>query len=192
MRMRPGLALAVVASVTALAGACAEQRDIEGTPPAPGRNDPSGPTASPMPGSTASWEGKEDQEEAMQRATRALNAVEPDGASRVDEGMENLTQGLAKTFEVKGTAPYTFGIACQAPTDRTVTLTLSRGTANSEWEVTCGDREADRFDIPAGGRFTAGIAPTAQNADGLVLWRLDTVAADDVDGCDDDIQGCEN
>jgi hypothetical protein len=178
MRTRTGLALAFVVSAMALTGACTEQENQER---------PASANATPTP----SWEGKEDQEDAMRRATRALNAVESDGASRVDAGMENLAQGLDKTLEAKGGRPYTFGIACQAPTHRTVTLRLARGDADSEWEVTCGDREADRFDIPAGGRFTARIAPAGEDTDGLVLWRLDTVSPDDVDGCGDDIEGCE-
>lgn len=188
MRIRKAIALAFVVSAMALTGACTEQKNQERP------TDPKGPdsSASAIATPTSSWEGKEDQEDAMQRAARALNAVESDGASRVDEGMEDLARGLDKAFETKGNRPYTFGISCQAPTDRVVTLTLARGDAEIGWEVTCGDREADQFNIPAGGRFTAEVAPMGKNTDGLVLWRLGTVSPDDVDGCDDDIKGCES
>ncbi|UXY32028.1 hypothetical protein [Streptomyces sp. HUAS TT20] len=175
MSARQGLALIVSAAV--LTGACAEQRNEE-------RKSEPGGTAS-------SWDGKEDQEDAMQRATRALNAVEPDGASRVDEGMESLARGLNKAFTAQGDRPYTFDVACQAPTRRSVTLTLARDGTNSEWEVACGDREADQFNIPAGSRFTARITPVGPDTEGLVLWRLNTVVPHDVDGCKDDIKGCD-
>ncbi|MFF9815090.1 hypothetical protein [Streptomyces sp. NPDC014006] len=57
---------------------------------------------------------------------------------------------------------------------------------------TCGDCEADRFNIPAGSTFAAHIAPAGQAIDGLVLWRFIAVDADDVDGCADEIRGCED
>jgi hypothetical protein len=57
--------------------------------------------------------------------------------------------------------------------------------------VTCGDREADQFDIPAGGRFTARVSAAGQHTEGLMLWRLSTVSSADVEGCPDDIHGCE-
>lgn len=174
-RERLALALPLVVSVMALTGACASE-DADSAAPAPA------PT----------WDGKADQEDAMERAARALNAAGSEGASRVDEGMEDLARGLHKSFEAKGDRPYALDLACQAPTDRSVTLTLARGDANSEWEVTCGEPEADRFSIPAGARFTATVPPTGTEGDGLVLWRLSTVSAADVDGCEDDIKGCES
>jgi hypothetical protein len=188
MRARQGLALTLIVSAMALTGACADDknREAEAEPGSTASANPA--TSTPTP----SWDGKEDQEDAMRRATRALDAVQSDGASRVDEGMESLAGGLNKTFTGKGDRPYTFDVACQAPDRRSLTLTLARGDAESEWEVTCGDREADQFNIPAGGRFTAKITQAGQHADGLVLWRLNTVTAHDVDGCKDDIKGCED
>ncbi|MEU6590553.1 hypothetical protein ABZ923_15255 [Streptomyces sp. NPDC046881] len=187
MRARQSLALVLIVAATALTGGCAEQENRE-TTTAPG------PTASSAPTSTTpapSWEGKAPREDAMRRATRALNAVETDGASRVDEGMEDLARGLDKTFTPKGNRPHTFDIACQAPADHTLTLTLAGAGAESEWEVTCGDREADRFNIPAGSRFTARIPAADRHTQGLVQWRLSTIAPADVEGCKDDIGGCE-
>ncbi|MEU8621938.1 hypothetical protein [Streptomyces sp. NPDC048623] len=176
MRTRTGLAaLSLAVSAMALTGACTEDHPGPSRPP--------------------SWEGKAEQEDAMERAARALNAAGAEGDVRVDEGMEDLDRGLDKTFEAKGDHPYSLDIACQAPTDRTVTLTLARGGSHSEWEVTCGDREADRFSVPAGGRFTATIASAGEAggaADGLVLWRLSTRPPGDMEGCDDDIKGCES
>ncbi len=127
----------------------------------------------------------------MRRATRALNAVEPDGASRVDEGMERLEQGLTKTFAAKGGRPYTFDVACRTPTAPSIALTLQRGGSESEYEVECGDRAADQFNIPAGAPFTVRITPAQRGTDGIILWRLNTIAPADVDDCNDDIQGCQ-
>jgi hypothetical protein len=174
MRARQCLALALIVAATVLTGGCAEQETREAT-------------ATEAP----SWEGKAPQEDALRRATRALNAVEPDGAARVDEGMEDLARGLERTFALEENRPHTFGIACQAPADRTLTLTLARGDVTSEWEVTCGDREADWFNIPAGGRFTARLPAADPHTQGFVLWRLDTVDPADVEDCEDDITGCE-
>jgi hypothetical protein len=89
--------------------------------------------------------------------------------------MTALAKGLDRTFTTRGDRPHTFDIACQAPAPHTLTLTLVRGGTQSEGEVVCGDREADRFDIPAGASFTARIKASTQDTDGLVLWRLDTV-----------------
>ncbi|WP_432032719.1 hypothetical protein [Streptomyces antibioticus] len=137
--------------------------------------------------------GKGDAETAMQRATRALNSVEPESAAREDAGTASLSAGLDGTFTARGDRPYTFDIACQAAAEpHTVVLTLARGAAESEWEVECGDREADQFNIPAGAPFTATVEPAKPVVDGLVLWRLNTVAPEDVVDCADDITGCES
>ncbi|MFG2127117.1 hypothetical protein ACGFNV_04890 [Streptomyces sp. NPDC048751] len=56
----------------------------------------------------------------------------------------------------------------------------------------CGDREAEQFNIPGDAPFTATITPAKRDADGLVLWRLDAVAREDVQDCADDITGCES
>lgn len=136
------------------------------------------------------WEGKGDEEAAMKRATRALNAVEPEGASREDSGTATLAHGLDTSFMAKGDRPYTFDIACQAAAPHTVALTLARGDAESEWEVDCGDREADQFNIPAGAPFAATVTPAKRDTDGLILWRLNTIAPEDVQDCEDDITEC--
>ncbi|MEU3278392.1 hypothetical protein [Streptomyces antibioticus] len=138
--------------------------------------------------------GKGEAETAMQRATRALNAVEPDSAAREGAGTAPLADGLDRTFTADGDRPYTFDIACQAATTapHTVVLTLVRGDAESEWELECGDREADQFNVPAGAPFTATVAPAKPVVDGLVLWRLTTVAPEDVVDCTDDITDCES
>ncbi|MFF0001445.1 hypothetical protein [Streptomyces avermitilis] len=169
MRAHHTLALGLILVV--LTGGCTERTQ---EPNAAERGDT--PSASQPP----TWEGKEDQEEAMERATRALNAVAPEGASREDSGMTALAQGLDRTFTAKGDRPYTFDIVCQARAPHTLILTLARGGAEGEWEVECGDREADQFNIPTGAPFTAGITPSNRDTDGLVLWRLNTVAPEDV------------
>ncbi|MFF8591067.1 hypothetical protein ACF061_06430 [Streptomyces sp. NPDC015220] len=176
MRIRPATVLALLLSMTALTGACTEQ---ERRPESPAESE--------------EWPGKAEQEDAMERAERALDSTEPDGAARVDEGMETRPQGLERTFPAKGNRPYTLGVACQAPvTDRSVTLTLERGAEVSEYEVTCGDREADLFNVPAGAPFTARISPDRRDTHVMVLWRLDTIAPDDVHDCEDDITGCDD
>lgn len=137
--------------------------------------------------------GKGDAETAMQRATRALNAVEPESAAREDAGTASLSAGLDRTFAARGDRPYTFDIACQTATaPHTVVLTLARGDAESEWEVECGDREADQFNVPAGAPFTATVAPAKPGTEGLAVWRLNTVAPEHVADCADDITGCES
>ncbi|MFJ3234638.1 hypothetical protein [Streptomyces sp. NPDC086787] len=183
MYARRVLALTLVVSVMALTGACTEDRPRNGEAEARRTASAAAPTHS--------WDGKEEEEDAIRRATRALGAVRTEGVSRVDEGLESLARGLDRTFTGEGDHPYTFDVACQAPDRRSVTLTLARGDTANEWEVTCGDREADRFNIPAGGRFTARITKSGPHSDGFVMWRLNTVAPQDVDGCKDDITGCE-
>ncbi|MEU9668479.1 hypothetical protein AB0J81_03320 [Streptomyces bobili] len=128
----------------------------------------------------------------MERATRALNAVELDSTSREDSGTASLAKGLNRTFTTPGDRPYTFDIACQTPAPNTLTVTLIRGETESEWELECGDREADQFNVPAGAPVTARITPPNRDTDGIVLWRLNTVAAEDVQDCEDDITGCES
>ncbi|MEU1012457.1 hypothetical protein [Streptomyces sp. NPDC005890] len=185
--MRARQSLALVAAVTALTAGCVEQKKRE-TTTEPGTTTSSAPATAPT---APSWEGKAPQEDAIRRATRALNAVEPEGASRVDEGVEDLAGGLDKIFTLKDNRPHTFDIVCQAPTDRTLTLTVARGDAETEWEITCGDREADQFNIPAGSHFTARVPAAGRHTQGLVLWRVNTITPADVEGCEDDIEGCE-
>jgi len=183
MSARHTLVLALLLSFAALTGACAQEEQEREEP---------GKGKSPSASRAATWDGKEDQEEAMERAARALDSVEPESASREDSGTAALAQGMEKTFSTPGDRPYTFDIACQTPTPHTLTLALVRGEAKTEWEVECDGREGDRFNIPAGSAFTAGIAPVSRDTDGLVVWRLSTVAPEDVQDCEDDIAGCES
>ncbi|MGW1324505.1 hypothetical protein ACWD64_18425 [Streptomyces antibioticus] len=174
MRTRSGLTLVAALTLATLAAGCTQ------------------PPAEAGRGDTAGKGGKGDAETAMQRATRALNAVEADSASREDSGTAPLADGLNRTFTADGDRPYTFDIACQAAAPHTVVLTLVRGDAESAWEVGCGDREADQFNVPAGAPFTATVAPAKPGTDGLAVWRLNTVAPGDVTDCPDDITGCES
>lgn len=47
----------------------------------------------------------------------------------------------------------------------------------------------------ANGRTGGAGAPVSfdpvEDGTGLILWRLDTIAQDAVEGCDDDIDGCD-
>ncbi|MET9142245.1 hypothetical protein [Streptomyces sp. NPDC004042] len=174
MPARRSLAVVLVAFAVVPAGGCSDRK---GPPPA----------SAAVP----TWDGKAEQEDALRSAEQALNASEIEDSARVDEGMAALPQGLDRTFAAEG-RPHTFDIACQAPGPRSITLTLDRGTARSEWEVTCGDLEADQFNIPSGVRFAARVPPMGPDAQGLVLWRFNTVDPGDVSGCEDDIEGCED
>ncbi|MER5587447.1 hypothetical protein ABT090_38220 [Streptomyces asoensis] len=131
-------------------------------------------------------------EEAMQRAARALDAVESKSVLREDSGTATLIEGLNRTLTTKGRKPYTFDISCQTPSAHTLTLTLMRGDTTSEWDVACGDREADQFDIPGGTPFTARVTPVGGQVEGIISWRLSTVGAEDMQDCADDITGCES
>lgn len=174
MPARRSLAVVLAVSALVLTGGCSHRKG----PPPPAAEVPT-------------WEGKAEQEDALRSAEQALNASEIEDSARVDEGMAALPQGLDKTFAAEG-RPHTLDIACQAPGPRSITLTLERGTAKSEWEVTCGDLEADQFNIPSGARFAARVAPTGPDVQGLVLWRFNAVDPGDVSGCEDDIAGCED
>ncbi|MFF9620610.1 hypothetical protein [Streptomyces griseosporeus] len=191
MRIRP--LLAVVLAALPLTAACTTAGDRAAAPGPPA----SPPQASSPPASlpsAPSWDGKADEEDALRRATRALNAVRPEDAERLDEGVTRLAQGLERTFGATFGAtddrPLALTVACQAPAARSLTLTLARGTTSADWDVTCGDREADRFDIPAGTRFTARVTPADAATEGVLMWRLDAVAPGGVEGCGDDIGGC--
>ncbi|MBY8865413.1 hypothetical protein [Streptomyces sennicomposti] len=62
--------------------------------------------------------------------------------------------------------------------------------ARGEWEVACGDREGP-VRRPGRQPLHRPPHPGGRGADGLVLWRFDDVRPDNVDGYDDDIEGCE-
>ncbi|MFF1548214.1 hypothetical protein [Streptomyces sp. NPDC058291] len=172
MRTRHPLVLTLVLCVAVLTGACTQQKQ-KPDESADGRTF----SASQPP----TWDGKEDAEAAMRRATRALDAVESESAAREDSGTTTLAKGLNRTLTTQDKRPYTFDIACQAPATHTLTLTLTRGDVTNEWDVQCGDREADQFNIPAGAPITARITPASGGTDGIISWRLNTVGAGDVE-----------
>ncbi|MDX3803652.1 hypothetical protein [Streptomyces sp. AK04-3B] len=181
MRARRPLTLILLLFVAVLTGACAAERE-EPDESGNGKSN----SASPPP----TWDGKEDAEEAMQSAARALNAVESRSVFREDSGTTTLAKGLNRTLTTQGQRPYTFDISCQTPSAHTLTLTLMRGDAVNEWDVECGDREADQFNIPAGTPITARITPANGGNEGIISWRLNSIAAEDVQDCADDITGC--
>ncbi|MFG2574145.1 hypothetical protein [Streptomyces sp. NPDC048481] len=162
----PSAVLALAAAVT---GGCAQSADDDAAPPA----------------SSPGWEGKDDQEKALRRADRALDAVEPEGAALLDAGTANAIRGFDRTFAGTADGPRALTLACQAPVPHTLTVTLERGTRRDAGEVRCGDREGDRFDVPAGVAFTVRITPAP--LDGIVLWRLNAVTPGE---CEDDVTGC--
>ncbi|MGW2619104.1 hypothetical protein [Streptomyces sp. NPDC001500] len=164
----PALLLALAAAT----GGCGQPPEDEGAPPA----------------SSPGWEGKEDREEAMRRADRALNAVEPEGAERLDAGTAELARGFERTYAGGDDGPRSLTLACQAPAPHTLTVTLERGARRDAREVRCGDREGERFAVPAGAAFTVRIAPA--RLDGFVGWRLHGVAPGGVGECADDVTGC--
>ncbi|MFC7916378.1 hypothetical protein [Streptomyces sp. NPDC057386] len=188
MRTRTGrLAATLTASLVALTAGCAVDGTRQGAAP---EGETTAGASGPGPAETPAWQGKADQEDAIRDAASALDAGESEGARRIDEGMVRLSEGLTWTLSADG-APHTLAVTCQAPGPRSLTLTLTRGSAHSEWDVTCGDREADRFAVPVGSTFTAHIPAAGPGVDALVLWRFDAEDPADVDGCPDDIAGCD-
>ncbi|GGR86223.1 hypothetical protein GCM10010269_26760 [Streptomyces humidus] len=181
MRAHRPLVFTLVLSAAALTSSCTERKQ---EPP------DSAKEKTISASQPATWDGKEDAEAAMQRATRALNAVEPETAARQDSDTTTLAKGLDRTFTMQGKRPYTFDIACQTPATHTLTLKLIRGDVANEWDVECGDREADQLDIPAGAPITAQIRPASGETEGIISWRLNTVGAEDVQDCMDDITEC--
>ncbi|MEI5136801.1 hypothetical protein RB199_37085 [Streptomyces libani] len=139
------------------------------------------------PDSGRPWES----DDAMQRAERALDAHDEDGSDpqRSGSGSAHIASGVNKTFQAPGKRWYRLDITCDARGVEELTLTLTRGDAEQAYGIGCGDREADQFNIPPGAPFTARV-DTVRSGTGLVLWRLNTIAPDDVNGCDDDIDGC--
>ncbi|PBC81553.1 hypothetical protein SAMN05428945_3908 [Streptomyces sp. 2224.1] len=130
-------------------------------------------------------------DDALQRAERALDAYDDDGSrpERAEAGSAHLASGVNKTFQAPGKRWYRLDITCDAAGVDELTLTLTRGSREQAYGIGCGDREADQFNIPPGAPFTARVE-TVRSVPGLVLWRLNTVAPGDVDGCADDIEGC--
>ncbi|MFH8572445.1 hypothetical protein [Streptomyces sp. NPDC017993] len=144
-------------------------------------------SASP-PDTGRAWE----PDDAMQRADRALDAYEGDGShpELIDSGTAYITGGTHKKFQAPGKRWYRLDITCNTRGVDELTLTLSRGSDEQAYAIGCGDAEADQFNIPPGDTFIAHVDPV-KDGTGLFKWRLNTVAEDNVDGCDDDIDGCD-
>ncbi|WP_405653854.1 hypothetical protein [Streptomyces sp. RK9] len=183
---------ALGATVVLLAAACGGPAERSG-----GSSDRSAePSASSSPpadeGQLVEW-GKGDAEDALRRADRALG-YDDTPAELVDSDVTSFSDGLRKTFPTPGERPYRLDITCVAPNTDEITLTLGRGDDEQEWVVSCGDRQADQFNIPAGAApFTARVAPDKRRSEALaeIVWRLNTIATDEVFDCEDDIVGCD-
>ncbi|MDT0458823.1 hypothetical protein RM550_24375 [Streptomyces sp. DSM 41527] len=193
MRLRPLHHFVPLGAATALLlSGCAETARPE---TAEGHTSSAKPSKTPeeqktsAPGSGKPWE----PDDAMQRAERALDAYEEDGsaAKRADSGSAHLADGVHRTFRAPGKRWYRLDLTCDTSGVRELTLTLTRGSAEQAYGIGCGDPEADQFNIPPGAPFTVRV-DAVRTGTGLALWRLNTVARNDVDGCDDDIKGCDD
>ncbi|WP_329612357.1 hypothetical protein OG244_02785 [Streptomyces brevispora] len=186
MRIRQFLP-SYVAAIGLLAGCAEANKEPNG---ATGRSSAPADRQSKPPGDgSRAWE----PDDAMQRAERALKAASDSDArpELVDTASAFVTSGVDKKHTAHGDRPYLLSITCDTDGIGELTLTLSRGDQEQAYGIECGDREADQFNIPAGKPFTARVDPV-RNGTGLILWRLDTIARDAVDGCDDDIDGCDS
>ncbi|MFC5722153.1 hypothetical protein ACFP1Z_18475 [Streptomyces gamaensis] len=139
----------------------------------------SGGAAEPGDDAGREWNPKT----ALRRAERALDAAAGEGAGpeSVDSGTAFIASGLEQEFAAPGDRPYRLDITCDAVGIEEAALTLSRGGKEQTYDVGCGDRQADRFDIPAGRPFTARVE-AVKDGTGLILWRLGTVSPGEVSG----------
>ncbi|MFG2891140.1 hypothetical protein [Streptomyces sp. NPDC048248] len=121
-----------------------------------------------------------------------MDAYDGDGShpELVDSATSYITGKLHKNFQAPGKRWYRLDITCDTRGVKELTLTLSRGSEEQAYAIGCGDTEADQFNIPPGDTFTAQV-DAVKDGTGLVKWRLNTVARENVDGCDDDIDGCD-
>ncbi|MFI1152563.1 hypothetical protein [Streptomyces sp. NPDC020817] len=131
-------------------------------------------------------------DDALQRAQRALDADDAD-TTQVAEASSYVASGIDKTLDTPGDKPYRFDIACDTDGVPTVTVTVTRGAAKRPLEVSCGNRQALRVNVPAGQAFTVKIPPIDKEPvpSGVIVWNLNTLEPHDVHGCPDDIQGCK-
>ncbi|WP_267715469.1 hypothetical protein [Streptomyces sp. CoH17] len=177
--------------MTALLAGCADVKEEPNgaADQAPARpSAPAGRQGEPPGDGSRDWE----PDDAMQRAERALEAAS-DGderPERVDTASAFVASGMDKKHQTSGDRPYLLRITCDTDGIEELTLALSRDGQEQSYGIECGDPEADQFTIPAGRPFTARVDPV-EDGTGLILWRLDTVARDAVEGCDDDIDGCD-
>ncbi|MEU7579918.1 hypothetical protein AB0B50_20215 [Streptomyces sp. NPDC041068] len=179
-------AAALGATAMLLVAACG------GPPDRPDERSASSPPPADEGQQLVEW-GKGDAEDALRRADRALG-YDDTPAELVDSDVTSFPDGLKKTFPTPGKRPYRLDITCVAPNTDEITLTLGRGDDEQEWVVPCGERQADQFNIPSGtAPFTARVAPDERPSENLaeIVWRLNTIAPDDVFECEDDIVGCD-
>ncbi|MFF9482873.1 hypothetical protein [Streptomyces sp. NPDC014733] len=192
MRIRHAVPLSVAALAILMSG-CADGQGGDGGgdgKPSESADASSQTSQPPAPsGGARPWE----PDDALRRAERALDAAADDGTKPgpVDAGTAYIGSGWNKSFPASDKKPYRLEITCDTDGVEELTLTLSRGEEEQPYGVECGDREADHYNLPAGKPFKAYVAPD-KHGTGLIAWRLNTVAPGDVDGCDDDIDGCED
>ncbi|MFD0414578.1 hypothetical protein [Streptomyces sp. NPDC127108] len=185
---------ALGATVVLLVAACGGPADrSEGTS---GRSGEESPASSAPPADKeqelVEW-GKGDAEDGLRRAQRAIG-YDDTPAEWVSDGVSFFPEGLKETFPTPGKRPYRLDITCAAPNTDEITLTLARGDDEQEWIVPCGEGQADQFNIPPGATpFTARVAPDGRRSENFaqIVWRLNTIAPDDVFECEDDIVGCD-
>ncbi|MGW6022497.1 hypothetical protein [Streptomyces sp. NPDC055099] len=187
MRIRHTLPLFAAVMAVLVSGCADEQGGSSPKGSADVSAQPSKPSASSGDAGRP-WE----PDDALRRAERALKSAADDGteAELVDSGTAYLGSGLAKSFRTSGDKSYRFEITCDTDGAEELTLTLARGADEQAYGVGCGDREADHFNLPTGKPFTAHVE-SERAGTGLIAWRLTTIAPGDVEGCDDDIDGCE-
>ncbi|ARX88468.1 hypothetical protein SMD44_07955 [Streptomyces alboflavus] len=191
MHIRPALRLCLAIAATAgLLVGCADKdgsRDERGEKKPAAQPPASRSSQDTSSGRTRNWE----PDDALQRAERALDAYEDDGThpELVDTDTSYIASGLTKTYNAPGDRPYRLDITCNTDDIEELTLTLTRGDEEQPYGIGCGDPEADQFNIPPGKPFKISAEPVKDSA-GLFLWRLNTIASDDVEGCEDDIKAC--
>ncbi|MFF1692053.1 hypothetical protein ACFVXC_00225 [Streptomyces sp. NPDC058257] len=185
MRIRHTLPLSAAVLAVLMSG-CADEQGGSGSK--------EGAAASTQPSVSSGGAGRPwEPDDALRRAEQALKAAADDGreAELVDSGTAYLGSGLKKSFRASDDKPYRFEITCDTDGAEELALTLARGSDEQAYGVGCGDREADHFNLPAGKPFTAHVKAERAGM-GLIAWRLTTVAPGDVNGCDDDVDGCED
>ncbi|MET9610932.1 hypothetical protein ABZZ17_38595 [Streptomyces sp. NPDC006512] len=164
--MRITRALAVLIATAALATACTQDGGSR----------------------TREWE----PDDALQRVQRAFDADDAD-TTLIAEASKFVVSGIDQTLDTPGDKPYRFDMACDTQGVPSITLTLIRGETTRTFEVRCGNRQVVRVNVPAGSPVTAKVPSieTEPPPSGVIVWNLSTIEPTDVQGCRDDIQGCE-
>ncbi|MEV7725036.1 hypothetical protein AB0P15_09930 [Streptomyces sp. NPDC087917] len=166
MRIRHSLAL-LLAAATLLTG-CGEKGEPRG------------------------WE----PDDALQRADKSLGEDTGNGGRVTQRGTGFLASGLNKTLETGGESQYRFDIACDSEESPRVSLVLSRdgGAGDRSFDVACTAGEVTRINFPAGGALTARVEPPAKDDSpplGVLSWQLLTLDPKSVQGCTDQLSGCQ-